>query len=217
MTRIIHTVVVKALVVIALAIVALPFAPARAADIIAEWSTIKAPAAPELKPMKVDAKTTALLILDVQQPGCTRRPRCVDIIPKVKALIEKARAAGATVIYTFAGEGDPKTIADPALAPKDGEWMAQRGPDKFLGSDLEKRLKDKGIKTVIITGTSAQGVVIGTGSGAAQRGYKVIVPVDGMASEDAYSEQYAAYHMAKGGPAVVTDQTTVTRSDLISF
>jgi len=201
---------------VAVATVAIPVAP-KAADVIAEWSTIKAPPAPELKPVKLDGKTAALLILDVQNPGCTRRPRCVDMLPKLKALMEKARTAGATVIYSFAGEGDPKTIADATLAPKDGESMAQRGPDKFLGSDLEKRLKDHGIKTVIVTGTSAQGVVIGTGSGAAQRGYKVIVPVDTTASEDAYNEQYAIYHMAKGGPAVVTDQTTVTRSDLITF
>jgi nicotinamidase-related amidase len=193
--------------------------PAIAADVISEWATVKAPPAPELKPVTLDAKTTALLILDLQKPSCTkeRRVRCVDTVPKIVALMQKARAAGATVIYTFAGEGDPNTIADPALAPKDGEWMAQRGPDKFLGSDLEKRLKDHGIKTVIVTGTSAQGVVIGTGSGAAQRGYKVIVPVDGMSSEDAYNEQYAAWHMAKGGPAVVTDQTTVTRSEMIKF
>ena len=36
--------------------------------------------------------------------------------------------------------------------------MIQRGPDKFLGSPLEQRLKEHGIKTVIVTGTSAQGV-----------------------------------------------------------
>jgi nicotinamidase-related amidase len=83
------------------------------------------------------------------------------------------------------------------------------------GSDLEKRLKDKAIKTVIVTGSSAQGV--GTGSGAAQRGYKVVVPVDGMSSDDTYMEQYAAWHMYKGGPAIVTDQVTLTRSDMISF
>lgn len=67
-------------------------------------------------------------------------------------------------------------------------------------------------------GTSAQGVVIGTGSGSgsAQRGYKVIVPVDFMSSEDPYMEQYAAWHMFKGGPAIVTGQT-LTRSDMIKF
>ena len=69
----------------------------------------------------------------------------------------------------------------------------------------------------IVCGTSAQGVVIGTGSGSAQRGYKVIVPVDCMSSEDPYMEQYAAWHMFKGGPAIVTSQTTLTRSDMIKF
>lgn len=194
-------------------------APAQAADVIAEWGTVKIPPAPELKPVKLDGKTTALLILDLQKPSCTmqRRVRCVDTIPKVKKLMDAARAAGAMVFYTFAGAGHPEEIADPGLAPRDGEWIGQRGPDKFLGSDLEKRLKDKAIKTVIITGSSAQGVVIGTGSGAAQRGYDVVVPVDGMSSDDAYMEQYAAFHMAKGGPAIVTDKVTLTRTDMISF
>ena len=204
---------------IVLSLVMLNAASVEAADIVAEWGTVKPPPAPELKPVTLDGKTTALLILDLQKPSCTtqRRVRCVDTIPKVKKLHDAARAAGATVIYSFAGAGDPHEIADPGLAPRDGEWMAQRGPDKFLGSDLEKRLKDKGIKTVIVTGSSAQGVVVGTGSGAAQRGYKVIVPVDGMSSDDPYSEQYAAWHMYKGGPAIVIDQVTLTRSDMISF
>jgi nicotinamidase-related amidase len=191
----------------------------QAADIVAEWGTVKPPPAPELKPVTLDGKTTALLILDLQKPNCTkeRRARCADTVPKIKKLMEAARGAGAMIFYTFAGAGNPADIADPGIAPRDGEWVAQRGPDKFLGSDLEKRLKDRGIKTVIVTGTSAQGVVIGTGSGSAQRGYKVIVPVDGMSSEDPYMEQYAAWHMYKGGPAVVTDQVTLTRSDMISF
>jgi len=45
----------------------------------------------------------------------------------------------------------------------------------------------------------------------------VIVPVDGMSSEEAYNEQYAAWHMYKGGPTAVTDKTTVTRTDMIMF
>jgi nicotinamidase-related amidase len=193
--------------------------PAKAADVIAEWGTVKIPPAPELKPVKLDGKTTALLILDLQKPSCTmqRRVRCVDTIPKVKKLMEAARAAGAMVFYTFAGAGHPEEIADPGLAPREGEWVAQRGPDKFLGSNLEQRLKDKGIKTVIVTGSSAQGVVVGTGSGAAQRGYQVVVPVDGMSSDDVYMEQYAAFHMAKGGPAIVTGKVTLTRTEMISF
>jgi nicotinamidase-related amidase len=192
--------------------------PLGAADIIAEWSTVKAPPAPELKPVTLDGKTTALLILDMMKRGCGSRPRCLATVPNVKKLHDQARAAGAMVFYTLVGDKpEPSEIIDPGIAPRDGEWVAQRGPDKFMGSGLDEKLKARGIKTVIVCGTSAQGVVIGTGSGSAQRGYKVIVPVDCMASDDPYMEQYAAFHMAKGGPAVVTEQTTVTRSDMIKF
>jgi len=189
-----------------------------AADIIAEWATVKAPPVPELKPVTVDGKTTALLILDMMKSGCSARPRCVATVPNVKKLHDAARAAGAMVFYSLVGEKPvPAEVIDPGFAPREGEWVAQRGPDKFLGSGLDERLKARGIKTVIVCGTSAQGVVIGTGSGSAQRGYKVIVPVDCMSSEDPYMEQYAAWHMFKGGPAIVTSQVTLTRSDMIKF
>ncbi len=202
----------------ALALAALAAAPLRGADIVAEWSSVKAPPAPELNPVTLDGKTTALLILDMMKRGCGSRPRCLATVPNVKKLHDQARSAGAMIFYTLVGDKpEPSEIIDPGIAPRDGEWVAQRGPDKFLGSNLEEKLKARGIKTVIVCGTSAQGVVIGTGSGSAQRGYKVIVPVDCMSSDMPYMEQYAAFHMAKGGPAVVTEQTTVTRSDMIKF
>jgi nicotinamidase-related amidase len=191
---------------------------ARAADIMAEWATVKLPPAPALKPVTLDGKTTALLILDVMKDSCARRPRCAEMAPNLKKLHDAARAAGAMVFYTLVGGGNP-TAADvvAGMTPKEGEWVVQRGPDKFLGSPLEQRLKDRGIKSVIVTGTSAQGVGIGVGSGAAQRGYDVIVPVDGLASDEAFMELYAAYHLAKGGPAIVTEKVTLTRTDMIKF
>ena len=45
----------------------------------------------------------------------------------------------------------------------------------------------------------------------------VVIPVDCMSSEDPYMEQYAAWHMYKGGPNVVTGATTLTRSTMIKF
>jgi isochorismate hydrolase len=108
------------------------------------------------------------------------------------------------LFYTLVGGGSP-TAADvvAGMTPKEGEWVVQRGPDKFLGSPLEQRLKDRGIKSVIVTGTSAQGVGIGVGSGAAQRGYDVIVPVDGYRRA---VQNLCAHHPAKGGPAIVTEK-----------
>lgn len=189
---------------------------AEAGDITTEWATVKAPPVPQLKPVTLDGKTTALLILDMMKWNCNERPRCPPTIPHIKALMDSARAAGAMVFYTLTTKNVDEFV-DPSIAPHADEWVMQRGPDKFLGSDLEQRLKTRGIKTVIVTGTSAQGAVVGVGSGAAQRGYAVVVPVDAMSSEDAYNEQYAAWHLYKGGPGIITEHITLTRTDMIKF
>jgi len=191
-----------------------------AADILDDWATVKPPMRPELKPVTLEGSTTGLLILDMMKAGCGSRPRCVATIPNVKRLHDAARAAGAMVWYSLVGSdgrATPADVIDPGFMPRDGEWVRQGGPDKFLGSNLEEKLKARGIKTVIVCGTSFQGVGIGTGSGSAQRGYKVVVPIDCLSSEDPYMEQYAAWHLFKGGPAVVTSQVTLTRSTMVKF
>ena len=203
---------------IVVAVAAFDPGPGRANDITTEWATVKPPPAPELKPATVDPKTTALLVLDMMKANCGTRPRCVATVPNVKTLIAAARAHDMMVFYTMVGANPkPEGMVDQTLAPRDGEWVARGGADKFIGSDLEQRLKDKGIKTVIVTGTSAQGAVVGTSNGAVQRGYKAVVPVDGMSAEDAYNEQYAAWHLYKGGPVNLTENVTLTRSDLVKF
>ena len=45
----------------------------------------------ELKPVTVDLKTTALLILDFIIKNCGKRPRCLDTIPAMKKLLAEAR------------------------------------------------------------------------------------------------------------------------------
>ena len=166
--------------------------------------------------MTLDPSTTALLILDLSKNGsCSTRPRCLATVPNVKRLHDAARAANVMLWYTV-GE-NPEDMIGPGLAPRDGEWVHQNGPDKFLGSNLEETLKSHGIKTIIVCGTSFQGVGIGTGTEAAQRGYKLIVPIDCLSSEDPYMEQYSAWHFFKGGPAVVTRNSTLTRSTMVKF
>jgi nicotinamidase-related amidase len=195
-------------------------ASSSAADILDDWAKVDAPPRPELKAVTLEGSTTALLILDMMKANCGTRPRCVATIPNVKRLHDAARTAGAMVWYSFVGsngQATPADVIDPGFAPRDGEWVRQNGPDKFLGSNLEEKLKARGIKTVIVCGTSFQGVGIGTGGGSAQRGYKVIVPIDCLSSEDTYMEQYAAWHLFKAGPAVVTSQVTLTRSTMVKF
>jgi len=193
---------------------------AAADDIVDDWAKVKPPAPPELKPVTLEASTTALLIMDMMKGVCSARPRCMASIPNVKRLHDAARAAGAMVWYSLVGaEGKttPADVIDAGFMPRDGEWAITGGPDKFLGTNLEEKLKARGIKTVVICGTSFQGVGIGAASGAAQRGYKVIVPVDCLSSEDIYMEQYSAWHIFQGGPGVVTRNSTLTRSTMVKF
>ena len=189
-----------------------------ATDIVEDWDTVKPPPKPEVKAVTLEPLTTALLILDMSKDGaCKTRPRCMATIPNVKRLHDAAQAAGVMLWYSIGAKSEPADMIGPGFAPRDGEWAHQGGPDKFLGSNLEEKLKGRGIKTVVVCGTSFQGVGVGTGTEAAQRGYKVIVPIDCLSSEDPYMEQYSAWHFFKGGPAVVTGNSTLTRSTMVKF
>jgi nicotinamidase-related amidase len=201
-----------------LALASVGLAPAGANDITQEWASVKPPPVPELKPATIEPKTTALLVLDFMKGNCGTRPRCAATVPVANKLIAAARAHNMLLFYTLVGE-DPKPdgMVDGIEKPHEGEWVPRGGADKFIGSDLEARLKAHGIKTVLVVGTSAQGAVVGTSNGATQRGYKAVVPVDGMSAEDPYNEQYAAWHLYKGGPAPLTKNVILTRSDMITF
>ena len=205
-------------VLLATALTTLAALPAAADDITKEWASVKPPPVPELKSATIDPKTTALLVLDFMKANCGVRPRCASTVPVANKLIAAARAHNMLLFFTLVGPTPkPDAMVDGIERPHDGEWVPRGGADKFIDSDLGARLKQHGIKTVLVIGTSAQGAVVGTSNGATQRGYKVVVPVDGMSSEDAYNEQYAAWHLYKGGPAPMVKNVTLTRSDMITF
>lgn len=194
------------------AAVGLAAAPVCAQTIIDEWATIKAPPPPELKSVTIDAKTTALLLLDFGKQNCGQRPRCLASLPKVQKIADEARAKNVAVVYSLPGQA---TVADLLIAPLAGEPSVRAGANKFLGTDLAKILADRGVKTIIVTGTAAHGAVLNTASTAALMGIKVILPVDGM-SADAFAEMYTAWHLANG-PGGVGPNVTLTRLDLIKF
>lgn len=187
-------------------------APALCQTIIDEWAGVKALPPPELKPVTIDPKVTGLLMLDFVKQNCGQRPRCIASLPKAQRLLTQAREKGLPVIYSLIAKS---SVADlfPEVAARAGEPVVTSGPDKFLNTDLEKILKEKGITTVIVVGTAAEGAVLHTAASAALRGFRIIVPVDGMSSSDAYPEQYTAWHLANRFAA----RSTLTRIDLIGY
>ena len=187
---------------------------AQAANIIDEWASVKVPAAPALKPVTVDAKTTALLMLDFMNQNCGKRPACLASIPAVKKLLAEARAAKALVVYSLIAKTTPADVITD-VAPLADEPHVLSGPDKFLHTDLEKILHDKGIKTVIAVGTSSNGAVLFTAAGAVFRDMKAIVPVDGMSSMSAFTDLATAYTFADAPR--MPQGVTLTKIDMIKF
>jgi nicotinamidase-related amidase len=212
----------SAVIAMAITCSAAAYSPAAAQTIIDSWNTVKVPAAPALKAVKAELATTALLVLDfngAQDPTkgpCNSKikPRCLASLPAVAKLLAEARAKGMLVVFSLAGAGTRADIAT-VLAPKDGEAIVKSGPDKFVGTDLDKILAGKGIKSVIVTGTAAEGAVLDTATDAALKGINIILPVDGMSSTEPYAEQYVAWHMTNA-PGVAA-KTTLTKIDMISF
>lgn len=199
---------------IAVAGVAVP--TAHAANIIEQWGKVKAPAAPELKTVTVDTKSTALLMLDFLHSNCnTKRGKvCLSTFPAVKKLLGEARAHHMLVVYSAYGKNTRKSVWA-ELAPKADEPFVVSFLDKFIHTDLDKILKSHDIKTVIVVGSAANGAAFGTASSAAQRGYKVIVPVDGISSDDLYAEQSAVWNMAHA--PVIDSRITLTTVDMLKF
>jgi nicotinamidase-related amidase len=185
-----------------------------AADIIDEWDWVVPPTKPELYDFEVD-NSTALLILDIEQLTCNkeRRPRCLDSVPSISFLLNKARDKGVFVAYSLTPKGTKDTILK-EVTPLDNETIVNSSVNKFFKTDLDKILKEKGVTKLIITGTAANGAVLFTATEAAQRGYYIVVPVDTI-SADLFSEQ-AAVHTLLNGPGT-RGKVLLTRSNMIKF
>ena len=191
---------------------------AQAQGVLDDWASVKMPPAPTLKPAAIDPKTTALMLFDFTTQTCSqeRRPRCAASMPKMKKLLEDARARGMFVVYSVALPNTGEKDMMPEIAPKAGEpILPPLGPDKFLNSDFEKMLKEKGVQTIILNGTAAQSTVLHTGGAAALRGFNVVVPSVGMSSNEAFPELYTAYHLTTA--ARIDAKVTLTRVDMITY
>ena len=186
--------------------------------VIDEWQSIKPPPVPPLKPVTIDPSKTAFLLLDFLKHVCTpeTRPRAAAALPKLQAFLQEARKRNMVVVHTTTSTGgDNAQLAD-AIKPVDGERVYIAPFDKFHGNDLEPYLRSRGIDTVVVTGTSANGCLLFTTAGALLRGFRAIVPIDGMPANTPYQEQFVAWQIANG-PGHFGRSAVLTRFDAISF
>jgi nicotinamidase-related amidase len=183
---------------------------------------VQMPTLPQPVAVTVDAKTTAYLVLDLTSVICAPLPACRATLPAAAALLTKARNAGALVVYSQTPT--PGSMVLPEVAPRPGEPTVATRADKFFGTVLDDTLKSKGIKTVVIVGSAANGAVLYTAFGANERGYTVVVAVDGISAADpfaVFATQYQLLHQPgfdnRDNKPLVDDRVTLSRTDLITF
>ena len=189
-----------------------------AQSIIEEWDSIKAPPPPiaKIKPVQIDPKKTAVFSLDWNRKTCTAdgRVRCFKTLPKIEKLLADARNHNILIVHALSSNMQPEDIVA-SVGPKGEERVVRGRGDKFSDNDVEKMFKGRGIDTVIIVGTSANSAVLYTTFGAVQRGFKPIVPIDGLPSETAFQEQFTIWQIANGSQ--LNEKAVLTRLDSINF
>jgi nicotinamidase-related amidase len=138
----------------------------------------------------------------------------------VGAFLDRARAAGAHVVYSLATTGSVL----PELAPWEGEPSVSTRADKFYATDLDEILRSRGVTTVVIVGVSANGAVLYTTFGANLRGYTVVVAEDGISADDPFAVLATRYQVLNqpglnnpDNTPLMEGRATLSRTDLITF
>lgn len=181
-----------------------------------------APALPAPVAVTLDAKTTALVVLDVINPTCSTRPACNDSIPAIQALIKKARDASVPVVYTSTAATNAIV---PQVAPAAGDvTVVPTNADKFNNPDFDATFKAKKVTTLLLVGTRSNGAVLYTAFEANVRGYTVVVAVDGISGSIPFETTLTEWQMLNQPGFTNADNkplaeklVTLSRGDLITF
>ncbi|MFI9812937.1 cysteine hydrolase [Saccharothrix variisporea] len=179
--------------------------------------------------LKLDPAKTAVVLIEYQNDFTSEggvlhdavSPVMADtgMLPKTVALVEAARAAGATVMHapiTFAegyheisrhpygilkGVVDGKAFVKGTwgaaivddLAPQQGDIVVEgkRGLDTFASTNLDFILRSKGIDTIVLGGFLTNCCVESTMRTGYENGYKVITLTDCVAATSAEEHENA--------------------------
>ena len=189
---------------------------------VAPTPTSPIPTVPAAVAVEVPVKGAALLVLDITNAVCTPRASCVASLPKIAALIKKARDAKVPVLYSQTTAASSTIL--PEVAPQTGEPSVATRADKFFNTTLDQLMKDRGVTTAVIVGSAANGAVLYTSFGANLRGYTVVVAEDGISGEPEFSVTLTRWQLLNQPGFANADNTplkpmavTLSSSEKISF
>jgi nicotinamidase-related amidase len=185
--------------------------------------TLQMPATPEPARVTLDPKTTALIVLDYVEDICAKQPSCKNqMLPAMVPFLGRVRKAGLPVAYGTRKQNEHEWLKE--VAPIAGDiQIINTAQDRFYNTDLEKALKAKGVRTLILVGWKISGSVTYTSVGAMARDYTVVIPMDTTSAASDYETTIGFYNVLNSGNANLTNEplkpksVTLSRTDLVTF
>lgn len=140
----------------------------------------------------------AVLVVDMVRDFVTGKlggPDAQAIVPRLRALLERARARGVPVVYVcdahrpddpemkvwgeHSMEGTEGAEIVEELAPAEGDLVfRKRAYDAFTNPEVDAALRERGVDALLVTGVATNICVQNTAAGAAFRGYDLTVVED---------------------------------------
>lgn len=186
----------------------------------------------------LEPRHTALVVVDMVAFFAADNPYVRAVVPHIERLATVLRAAGGHVAWVLPESGSPTswarefygeqvaaryaasggsgTTADrlvPGLTVEHGDVVAEKSaPSAFFPgrSTLPAALADRGVDTVLVTGTVTNVCVEATARDAATLGHRTIVVADGCAAPDDRTHDAALHTLYRSYADVRTTDDLVT-------
>jgi len=136
-------------------------------------------------------RTSALVVIDVQNANTEGAWQRDEVIDRIRQLIDRAKAAGAPVLWVQHEEGKPFTPGTPGwqiveeVRPADGETViAKHYLDSFADTILRKELDALGVGHLVICGAATDACIRATSARALIEGYDTTLVADGHTTDE---------------------------------
>ena len=137
------------------------------------------------------SRTSALLVIDVQNANTAEGYRRDEVIDRIRGLIDKAKAEGAPVLWVqHSHPGSPLEEGSEGweivekVRPGAGETVvAKRYLDSFVETPLREHLDELGVGHLVICGAATDACIRSTSQRAQIEGYDVTLVADGHTTD----------------------------------
>ena len=188
--------------------------------------------------MQYAPDSSALLVLDMQRYFLDKQshafvPSAPAIIPNLVVLIDAYRQRDLSVVFTrhvndlnnagmmgkwwkdIITDNGPLSEIDSGLEVREGELLDKSQYDAFLKTDLEVRLKERGVTQVVICGVMTHLCCETTARSAFMRGFEVFFAVDGTATYNEAFHKATLLNLSHGfaDPVLVDELLGVLKND----